>query len=368
MLDRPHAMIRNFPADAPERASSVARASRDGMTGSSSGGDGGRPRHPIERPVAPPRRHDDMGTGLMISAVLHTALAVLVILGLPHLFTPPPVQETSISVSVVNMASVATTTARNEHPVRDAKPITPPPIPPEKLQPPVPDPLTPPPAPPPRALPAPPPPPPPEVKPQPPQPQSPPIPETKPELKPDPKPTPLPPPPPPLPQHKPTPPTQVAKTEPRKPDDQLDKDFKDLLNKTQNLARDDSREPPKHQRATPAQTASSLPDARLSSQISSSDEDAIRAVVDPCFFPNKAAAGADTLHARIQYQLAPDGSVLGATVLDAEGGANHDVQQAFADAALRAALNSECSKLPIPSGKYDQLKDLIINFSIKDAL
>ena len=357
-------MIRNMPADAPNGASAMARASHAGMSGPSSGGNDGRPpRHPIARPLTRPRRYDDMGTGLMISAILHTAVLVAIALGLPILFRHELPQESRPEIHATLRSDVSTTTAPNPHPVHDAKPIPPPPIIPQvKPAPPMPDPLTPPPPPPPPAAQQPPPPPPADVKPAPPPPEPPPIVQPEPKHKPEP--------PPPLPQHKPPPPQ--VKPEVRKPDDEIDTDFASAIKAAKNLARNDSREDlrqtPKPPKQTPAQTASSLQNATLGSEVSASDEDAIRSVVDPCFFPNKAAAGADTLHAFIQYNLDPDGSTLGAEILHVEGGANQQVRDSFGQAAKRAALNPQCNKLPIPPGKYDQLKDLIIDFSIKDAL
>src|SRR5579859_6837159 len=119
MRDRPLAINRNGSPGASWGAARMARPSLDGPVPG-----GGRPRHPVTRPPAPPpRRRDEMGTGLAVSAVLHTAALVLMLLGLPNLFKREPPPEVAIAVQLVNVADVTRTTKANPHPKAEAKPV-----------------------------------------------------------------------------------------------------------------------------------------------------------------------------------------------------------------------------------------------------
>jgi hypothetical protein len=351
MRDRPLAMTR---APSFEASVGAARMARSGPAG----------------PMPPARRRDEMGTGLAVSAVLHTVALVLMLLGLPNLFKREPPREVAIAVQLLNIAENTRTTKVNPHPKADAKPVEPPPVPVEKPQPPIPDPITPPPAPPPQAKPEPPPPPPPEPLPKP---------EPKPEPPPPlpiPKPAPLPPPPKPIdlpkpPPEKPEPPKQVAKVEPPKPEKKKDdQDFDKLLNNlAKTPAQEKSDQPAKPQKQPPpTQTASSLANAPLGSQISTSEKDLLAAAVSACWDVDPGAKGASEMRAVIQVEINPDGTVLNTTIVGVEGGDNDAVRRAFAERARRAPLIPACNKLPIPPGKYEQLKVFTFTFSPQGVL
>jgi|HubBroStandDraft_1064217.scaffolds.fasta_scaffold00065_69 hypothetical protein len=361
MVDRPLAITRQLPRDPVRNLAAASRTQPAGPAGPSPMG--GRPRHPLARPPAPPaRRQDELGLGVAISAVLHTAALVLMLLGLPRLFTREPPQETVVAVQLVNPAALTRTTAVNPHPKAEAKPVPPPPIPAEKPLPPVVEPVVPPPAPPPpKSEPAPPPPEPlpkPEPKPIPPPP---PIPVPVPEIKPD-----LPRPPPP----KPEPPKQVAKVEPPKPTQKDDLDFDSLvktLTRTPPQERND--QPPKPLRPLPpTRAASSLANAPLGSQISTSEKDLLAAAVSACWDVDPGAKGASQMRAVIQVEVDPDGTVRNTTILDSEGRGNDPVWRAFAERARRAPLIPQCNKLPIPAGKYEQLKVFTFTFTPQGVL
>jgi outer membrane biosynthesis protein TonB len=370
MLDRPQAMTRKLPLDVPRNGASAPPVSRPGLIGPGPPGGGRREHHPLPRPPAPPvRRDDEMGAGLMIALVLHTAAVVLMLLGLPDLFKREPPQETSIAVTLVNPAKETRTTTPNPHPKLDAKPVPPPPVPAEKPLPPVQDPLTPPPAPPPPKSEPSPPPPVPQPKPEPsPPPPPPPKPVDLP--KPEPAPVPLPKPDPPKPPPpKPEPPKPVAKTEPPKPN-KADEDFDSLLNtlaKPKPQQRAD--QPPKLQKQQPqTAAASSLANAPLGSQITTSEKDMLAAAVSPCWDIDAGAKGASDMRAVIQVEVDPDGTVRNTTILDTEGRGSDPVWRAFAERARRAPLIPACNKMPIPAGKYDELKVFTFTFSPQGVL
>jgi hypothetical protein len=330
-----------------------------------------------------------MGTGLVVSAVLHTVFLVLMLLGLPNLFKrEPPPEETVVAVQVINLAQLTRATAVNPHPKADAKPLPPVPVPAEKPLPPEPEVAQPAPAPPPPSKPEPPPPP--EAKPEP-KPVPPPVPEPrpeppKPEPKPEPKPVPPPvpepkpeppkpePPPPPKPEPpkppppKPEPPKQVAKTEPAKPT--KDVDFDTLIkNLAKTPAQEKSDQPPRPvKQPPPTQSASSQPNAPLGSQLSTNEKDLLASAVSACWDIDAGAKGASTMRAVIQVELEPDGTVRNTTILDSEGRGGDPVWRAFAERAKRAPLIPACNKLPIPAGKYEQLKVFTFTFTPQGVL
>ncbi|MGB8841602.1 MAG: energy transducer TonB, partial [Aliidongia sp.] len=232
----------------------------------------------------------------------------------------------------------------------EAKPLPPVPVPAEKPLPPEPEVAEPAPAPPPPSKPEPPPPPPPEPKPEP---------------KPAPPPKPEPPKPPPP---KPEPPKQVAKIEPAKLP--KDVDFDNLIkNLAKTPAQEKSDQPPRPvKQPPPTQSASSQPNAPLGSQISTSEKDLLAAAVSACWDIDAGAKGASSMRAVIQVELDPDGTVRSTSILDSEGRGGDPVWRAFAERARRAPLIPACNKLPIPAGKYDQLKVFTFTFTPQGVL
>jgi outer membrane biosynthesis protein TonB len=369
MLDRPQAITRKPPLVRPQGGAPSPRVLRAVSAGPSLGG--ARGRQPVPRPPVPQgRRRDELGTGIAISAVLHTALVVLMLLGLPSLFKSEPPQETAIAVTLINPAQVTRTTAVNPHPKPEAKPLPPPPVPAEKPLPPVEEPAPPPPAPPPPSKPEPPPPvPEPKPEPKPPEPP-PPVPEPKPE---PPKPEPVPPPKPDLPKPpppKPEPPKQVAKVEPPKLPKKEEDNFDSLLkNLAKTPAPEKSDQPARPlKQPPPTQTASSLANAPLGSQITTSEKDLLAGAVSACWDIDSGAKGAAQMRAVIQVEINPDGTVRNTAILDTEGRGGDPVWRAFAERARRAPLIPQCNKLPIPAGKYDQLKVFTFTFTPQGVL
>ena len=373
MPDRPQAIIRSTRYDAPRDRAAGAGGFGAGQGGGPGGPGlrGGREHHPIARPPAPQRPpRDEMGIGVMISAGLHTAAIVALLLGLPDLWRAPPPEETVIAVTMINKAAETRTPHRNPTPKLDAPAVDPSPVP-VPTEKPIQDPLTQPPAPapvkpqPPSPPPPPPPPPPPTPAPPPPEPKPappPPIPTPKPDLPPPPPVKPEPP----KPETKPPPPKQVAqKQDQPKPKKDDDNNFNSLLNTlTHAPAQQKSDQPAKPQKATQQQqaSASSLPDAPIGSTLSTSEIDALRAVIHPCWDADAGVKDAASLSADIEIQVNSDGTMHDPKIEKVTGSGNDFVKRAFAERALRTVLNPQCNKIPIPDGKYEQMKTLTITF------
>ncbi len=316
----------------------------------------------------------EMREGLAVSAVLHTAIILVILLGLPDFLKKDlPPEETPIAVQLVNLADVTRATQRNPKPVEQAKLDTPPPPVPATKPEPKPDPLPPPPSPPPSsqsAPPSPPPPPapePPKPSPPPPPPPPDPIPAPKP---PEPKPEP-PKPEPPKPEAKPEPPKPLAKPAPPKPDKtKQDQQFDDLLKnlsaKATQMEKQDT--PPKPTKQVASAPASAQPNAPLGSQLTTAEKDLIIAQIEKCWSPPIGAKDAKNLVITLKVQLATDGTAQSVQIVD-QGRYNSDgFFRAAADSAVRAIRNPNCVPLKVPPDKFDQWKNMTLNFDPRDLL
>jgi outer membrane biosynthesis protein TonB len=317
-----------------------------------------------------------MREGLAVSAVLHTAIILVILLGLPDfLKKEPPPEETAVAVKLVNIAELTRASQRNPKPVEKAELDTPPPPVPAVKPEPKPDPLTPPPSPPPSASappsPPPPPPPPEPPKPSPPPPPPPPVPAPAPLPKP-PEPKPEPPKPePPKPEVKPEPPKPQAKPTPPKPDkakqdQQVDDLLKNLTAKATQQEKQDA--PPKPPKQVAAAAASAQPNAPLGSQLSTSEKDTIIAQIEQCWSPPAGAKDAKNLIITLRVQLASDGTPQSVQIVD-QGRYNSDgFFRSAADSAVRAVRNPNCVPLKVPPDKFDQWKNMTLNFDPRDLL
>jgi len=301
-------------------------------------------------------RFEEMREGLAVSTVLHTVIVLVILLGLPDfLKKEPPPEETAIAVKLVNISELTRATQRNPKPVEKAELDTPPPP-------------VPPPSPPPVAQSAPPSPPPPPVpeppKPSPPPPPPPPTPDPLPAPKPpEPKPEPPKPEPP-----KPEPPKPQPKPTPPKPDKkELAAD--DLLKSLAATAPTPKQDtPPKPQKQVASAPASAQPNAPLGSQLSTSEKDTIIAQIEQCWNPPAGAKDAKNLVITLRVQLASDGTPQTVQVVD-QGRYNSDgFFRSAADSAVRAVRNPSCVPLKVPPDKFDQWKNMTLNFDPRDLL
>lgn len=315
---------------------------------------------------------DRMPGGITLSAVLHVGLIVLILVGLPNLFHPPPPVDEPIAVELVTMGPVTRATAPNPNmPVPEAKPEPPKPLPPAPIPPPKP-------APPQESSQ-----PPPSSAAPPPTPQ-PPTPEEKPTPTPPPPPpkaevqAPLPPPPPPKPpEEKPKPPKNpqpafdqmLRQLDKAQKQQETQNNFDSLLT---NLAKNDAphndRAPPKQQpRMAASAPPSSQPKAPLGSQLSASEMDMVREQISRCWNVPAGARDAQNLIVEIRVQVGQDGIVTAAQIVETGRGGD-PLWRAAAESARRAFFNPQCTPLKLPPDKYATWKDMVVDFNPKDAL
>ncbi len=307
--------------------------------------------------------------GIIFSAILHLAVLLAIVFGLPQLFERKLPEETPLVVELVNLAPETRATQVNRTPPRPEKPKEVAQADEPKPQPPKPEPpKPPPPAPPPEPAPKPP-----EPKPEPPKPAPP-----KPEPPPPPPPPPPPEPKPAPPEPKPEPPKpQPPKPEPPKPpppkpeppkQKQDDAAFDALL---KNLAkRDPARtppdQPPKQVAAAPPQQASSQPVAPLGAKLTTSELDLVKQQIEACWNVPAGARDAKDLTPEFRVYMNQDGTIRSATQLNPERNSD-PFFQAAADSALRALRNPRCQPLKLPPEKYDQWQTFTITFDPKDV-
>lgn len=316
-----------------------------------------------------------MRISALISFALHVALFLVTWLGIP--------------ASHPEIAPMQVIEVELESEVATLEPPKPAPAPePEKASPP------PPPAPPPPA----PPPPPPPPAPEPPQPVAPPepveapkpepepapVPEPKPDVaeipapKVTPKPAPEPPKaePSPRPALKPTPrpkPQIAAKPEPKaEPEPKPKDDFASVLKTVSKLekqaSKPETKPEKKAEKTLQEQVAEALSRSResapqpLTPALSSSDLDAIRRQIEPCWNLPAGARDAQNMTVEIRTQLNSDGRVRTASIVDSGRAASDRFYRSMAESALRAVLNPRCQPLRLPPEKYDEWRVMILNF------
>ena len=305
--------------------------------------------------------------GLALSAALHIVIVGVLIIGLPRLFEPPPMQEIPVAVQLVTIAPETRATHPNPNlPRPDAKPEVP------DVEPPIAKP---------------------EPKPEPPKPtpatQSAATVSSVPEPhEPEPKPTPVVPKPPepkpepprpverldaPKPREKPEPPAQIAKSE-AKPEEKKPEEKKydpaefaallKNLTPQHSVALPDT--PPQNPR-TAAARASSQPKAPLGAQLTASELDLVRHQIARCWNIPAGARDASDLVVEIRVAVDSDGTVRQATIVD-QRRLSDPFYRAAAESARRAFFNPLCRPLHLPPEKYAIWKDLVVDFSPKDLL
>jgi outer membrane biosynthesis protein TonB len=287
--------------------------------------------------------------------MLHLVMIVVLIFGLPTLFSPPAPQEMPIAVDLVNLGPETRATHPNPRaPQHEAKPVEPVPgpvaeKPPPKLDQPQPPPSA-------AAAPNPEPLMPPEVKPAPP-----PLPQAKPVPPPNPQAEAVPP----RPSEKPQPPKVNAATAARAEARKYDPGQFDAL--LRNLAAADTA-------ASSEATSRRAPAAgRLSSQpqappgrLSASEIDMVREQISRCWNIPAGARDAKDLVVVIRVEVSPDGNVETATIVDQGRAAGDPFFRAAAESARRAFFNPSCRPLRLPADKYEIWRNMVVDFSPKD--
>lgn len=302
----------------------------------------------------------DMQRGWIYSAALHVGVALLVIFGLPHFLDDKLIVDEPMIVEMVQIAEKTNPPPSKEPLQEPPKPLPPKPVenkpPPPQAKPiPAPPPVPEPPKPqvaeqPPEPLPKPPEPKPPEVKPEP-----------KPEVKKEP-------PPPPKETATPPPPQQVAKAPPpKKPppkrDDFLNQVLKDVAPTPRSAEKTEAKVTPQKD------TAPARPPAppSIDQQVTISEIDAVKRQIEACWSMPAGARDARDLIVTIRATVAPDGRVTSARIDDLSR-MGDPFYRAAAESAQRAMLNPRCQPLRLPPQKYDQWKDLRIDFNPKDMI
>lgn len=108
----------------------------------------------------------------------------------------------------------------------------------------------------------------------------------------------------------------------------------------------------------------------LGNRLTASEEDAIRRQIEPCW--NTAAlVGArnpEELVVTLRLKLDRDGTVVSVEVLNTARQRRDKFFRAAADSARRAVQHRRCTPLKLPADKYDQWKDMVMDFNPADMV
>ncbi len=104
----------------------------------------------------------------------------------------------------------------------------------------------------------------------------------------------------------------------------------------------------------------------LGEQVTASDIDALRQQLSMCWNVFAGAASAEDLSVEIQLIINADRTVQQSTIVDISRYNSDDHYRAVAESALRAVRDPRCSPLKLPEGKYNQWRNMILDFNPKD--
>lgn len=281
-----------------------------------------------------------MRNAILTSVALHIAAISLVVVGLPALFMPDPVEDVAIAVEIVTQMP---TPKRKSEPVKPKVAKAKPP-PPPKVKAPAQPPAKP------EIVPA-------ETamsKPPPPKPKAAPPPEEK--VAPEPRKVAQAPPP---------------RRKPKPPPPQKD-EFKSLLKNLAEQAELDRRKRPEtkleiamNDPAPKARKMSQIDKARLTATLAG----LVKQQITPCWNIPTGARDVHKMRIGIRIFLNPDGTLRGAPRLEDPNRVRSDpFYRAMAESAIRALHNPRCSPLKLPHDKYDIWKEISFNFDPREAL
>ena len=102
-------------------------------------------------------------------------------------------------------------------------------------------------------------------------------------------------------------------------------------------------------------------------KLSQSEIDALRGQIQSCWNVGALAGSddAETLRARVEFRLKPDGTIDGKPTVSASGGSKRSLRT-FSGSAKRAIVR--CAPYELPRDKYEDWADVVVNFSLKDML
>ena len=262
-----------------------------------------------------------MNRGMLFSLLLHGALLLLLIFGLPDFFFPPPPHETAMSVELLPMSEMSNvkkrTIKQKPKPIDKPKPVTPPPPPPS-----IPDPVL-------EKL------------------------EPKPEPKPKPKPEPK------KPEAIKPKPTEQKKQD--KPKDKPKKKEKKKTAELDSLLKDLSEQaaPDKPTEENDKSDSTSYNDA---APLSMNEQDAIRSQVESHWSPPAGAKDAGKLQVVIRVTLDADGTVNTVEIEKHSKGSDPAVSRAFDESCMRAVKMASPFQ-HLPTDKYDSWKEFTFTFT-----
>lgn len=172
------------------------------------------------------------------------------------------------------------------------------------------------------------------------------------------------------PKKKPTPPKPKAeltldqkKPVIKKDDDAKDKkktddDFSSLLDEIKKTDKKDSKRSKSAIKGAPAD--------QIGPVLTATDIDAVRRTISRCWLVPNGARGAKNLTVEIDMVVARDGTVTNASIVDKGRYQTDPVFRSAADSAKRAVLDPKCNPLPLPAEKFDEWKNLTMNFNPRD--
>jgi hypothetical protein len=168
----------------------------------------------------------------------------------------------------------------------------------------------------------------------------------------------------------PSPPRAIARARPKRRPMVAKEDF--LQSVLRDVAPEERSEKPKEKpkkrpepQPEPKKTVQNR--APLDAVATISEIDAIRHRIQQCWVIPAGARDADKLVVSIRVWVNPDGTVREAHILDQSRMLKDVFFRSAAESARRAVLNPRCSPLPIPPKKYDQFKELVLDFNPKEA-
>lgn len=288
------------------------------------------------------------GSAIALSILLHAAIIIVALVGLPHIKKPPEMKSTPVPIEIVDIGEITTT---NKPPVEAPKPKEPPPEEKpvqrtETKKPPAP----------------------PKVEAvEPPKAKPPEPPKEKP--KPAPKPAPVVPPPDAQklekPVETPPPPPEPPKQEVQQPDDSQQA-FDSLLRNLQDSEPQMPVDAPVVEELEEPPLPSPIGD--FSKQLLVSEADALSQQLTQCWSIQAGARYAENLVVEVRLTVNRDRTVQNAVIQDRWRYNQDPAFRAAADSAVRAVLSPMCTPLRLPPEKYEGWKDIIVSFDPKDML
>lgn len=160
---------------------------------------------------------------------------------------------------------------------------------------------------------------------------------------------------------------EVAKKEEVKEVEKPQEDTQEFSSVLKNLVGDEEAQPTPDSvpRDTPRQAPQLTAPAPLGSQLSMSEMDALRQQLAQCWNVIAGARDAQDLAVDIDVVVTSAKTVQDARVVDQLRYSSDPLFRAAADSALRALRSPGCTPLNLPDGKYDQWKNMTINFDPK---